>query len=83
VVSSEAVARFRKKYRLQRAGFRVDRVYSQATKRYEILSRVPKLLEHIAAEKLAEVQAGGKQPTLTKEQLAGLRALWKGFTGSK
>jgi hypothetical protein len=44
---------------------------------------VPKLLEHIAAEKLAEVQAGGKQPTLTKEQLAGLRALWKGFTGSK
>jgi hypothetical protein len=83
VVSQEAVARFRKKYKLQRAGLRVDRVYSQATKRYEILSRVPKLLEHIAAEKLAEVQAGGKQPTLTKEQLAGLRALWKGFTGSK
>jgi hypothetical protein len=83
VVSQEAVARFRKKYKLQRAGLRVDRVYSQATKRYAILSRVPKLLEHIAAEKLAEVQAGGKQPTLTKEQLAGLRALWKGFTGSK
>ena len=83
VVSSEAVARFRKKYKLQRVGLRVIRVYTQATKRYQILSRVPKMLEHIAAEKLAEVQAGGKQPTMSKEQLAALRALWKGFTGSK
>jgi len=32
---------------------------------------------------VAEVQAGGKQPTMSKEQLAALRALWKGFTGSK
>ena len=83
VLSSEAVARFRKKYKLQRAGFRVSRVYTRATKRYEILSRVPKMLEHIAAEKLKELQAGGKQPTMSKEQLAGLLAVWKAFTGSK
>jgi hypothetical protein len=84
VISPEALARFRKKFRLQRAGLRPLTVYTKATRRYEILSKMQAAIAHITEQHRKEVESGAVgKPTMTKEQLDALMALWKFFSGAK
>lgn len=83
VISAEALARFRKVHRLQRAGLRPLTVYTKATRRYEMISKLQLAIKHITEQKRKEVEAGPGQPTITKEQLEGLKGLWQLFSGGK
>jgi len=84
VISPEALARFRKKFRLQRAGLRPLTVYTKATRRYEILSKMQAAIAHITEQHRKEVESGAVgEATMTKEQLEALKALWKLFSGAK
>lgn len=81
IVSAEALSRFRKVHRLQRAGLRPLAVYSKATRRYEVLARIQKAIAHIAAEELENLQKAPEPPTMSQEQMQMLKGLWQFFSG--
>jgi hypothetical protein len=59
-------------------------VYTKATRRYEILSKIKQAQAHLIEQRRKEVESGAVgKPTMTKEQLEGLKALWKLFSGAK
>lgn len=80
ILSDEALRRFRKVHRLQRAGLRPLAVYSPKSKRYEIIKKIDARLAHLRKVALKELKTA-KPSKVTKEAMEELRRFMKAFFG--
>ena len=80
ILAEEALRRFRKVHKLQRAGLRPKAVYSPKSKRYEIIKKIDARLAHLRQEALEELKTA-KPSKATKEAMAELRRFMKVFFG--
>lgn len=80
ILSNEAVRRFRKVHKLQRAGLLPLPVYSPKSKRYEIIKKIDTRLAHLREVALEELKTA--QPSqVTTEAMEELRRFMKAFFG--